>query len=355
MKKTNNRKNEHVSLAEHFYEDEKSSGFSDLRFVHHSFSETNTKDIDLSTSFAGFSMDFPFYMNAMTGGSKWTKQVNEKLATVAKETNLAMATGSISAALKNPSVSDSFTIVRETNPDGLIFANLGAGQTVENARRAVDLIKADAIQIHLNTPQEIVMPEGDRNFSSWLSNIEEISNQLTVPVIVKEVGFGMSRKTIQQLQSIGIQTIDISGKGGTNFAQIENYRRKNYKLDILEDWGQSTVVSLLEAQDFISDTSILASGGIKNPFDIVKSLALGAKAVGISGFFLHSVLKEGVDETIQAVENWKEQLIALYTLLGSQTTEGLKQSDIIISGESKDWCEARKIDYKSFAQRSPKI
>lgn len=354
MKKTNNRKNEHVSLAQHFYEKERSSGFSDLRFVHHSFSETNTKDIDLSTSFAGFSMDFPFYMNAMTGGSKWTKQVNEKLASVAKETGLAMATGSVSAALKEPSVSDSFTIVRETNPDGLLFANLGAGQTVENAKRAVDLIQADALQIHLNTPQEVVMPEGDRNFSNWLSNIEEISKQLTVPIIVKEVGFGMSRKTIQQLQSIGIQTIDVSGKGGTNFAQIENYRRKDYKLDSLEDWGQSTVVSLLEAQDFIFDTSILSSGGIQDPFDIVKSLALGAKAVGLSGFFLHSVLKDGVDETIRTVENWKEQLITLYTLLGSGTTEELKQSDLVITGESREWCEARNIDYKSFAQRSTK-
>ncbi|MDN6625821.1 MAG: type 2 isopentenyl-diphosphate Delta-isomerase [Pisciglobus halotolerans] len=354
MKKANNRKNEHVSLAQHFYEGERSSGFSDLRFVHHSFSETNTKDIDLSTSFAGFSMDFPFYMNAMTGGSKWTKQVNEKLAAVAKETGLAMATGSVSAALKNPSVSDSFTVVRETNPNGLLFANLGAGQTVENAKRAVDLIQADALQIHLNTPQEVVMPEGDRNFSSWLSNIEEISKQLTVPVIVKEVGFGMSRKTILQLQSIGIHTIDVSGKGGTNFAQIENYRRKDYKLDSLEDWGQSTVVSLLEAQDFVSDISILSSGGIQDPFDIVKSLALGAKAAGLSGFFLHSVLKNGVDETIRTVENWKEQLITLYTLLGSRTTEELKQSDLVITGESREWCEARNIDYKSFAQRSAK-
>ena len=352
MEKKNNRKNEHVSLAEHFYQDTHQTDFDHLRFVHHSLPETGTQKIDISTSFAGLSMNQPIYINAITGGSTWTKKVNEKLATVARETGMLMASGSLSAGLKDPSVADSFTIIRETNPNGLVLANLGGGQTLENAKKAIDLVQADGLQIHLNTPQEIVMPEGDRDFSTWMSELERIVNGVDVPVIVKEVGFGMSHETIQQLTSIGVKTIDVSGMGGTNFAQIENYRRKENKLDFLEGWGQSTAISLLEAQSFIHSSEILASGGIRTSMDIVKSLSLGARAVGVSGHFLHSVLKNGVEETIVEIEQLKEHIVAIMTLLGAETIADLQYADVIISGPVKEWCEARGIDYRSYARRN---
>lgn len=352
MKPMNNRKNEHVSLAEKFAKETRKSDFDSFRFVHHSFPEMSVADANLSTSFATLDMDSPFYINAITGGSSWTKKVNEKLAVVARETGIAMATGSISAALKDPSVKDSFTIVRETNPNGKIFANLGAGQTLENAKKAIDLIQADALQIHINSPQEIIMPEGDRDFSNWLTDLEEIVQQVAVPVIVKEVGFGMSRETIQQLTAIGVKTIDISGQGGTNFAQIENYRRTSEKFDYLEDWGQSTVISLIEAQPFIDKVEILASGGIRNPLDIVKSLSLGARAVGISGLFLHMALRDGVEATILEVTAWKKQLASIMALLGKKSINDLNQTDVILLGEVKDWCDVRNIDASFFANRS---
>lgn len=157
-------------MAEHFYQDTHQTDFDHLRFVHHSLPETGTQKIDISTSFAGLSMNQPIYINAITGGSTWTKKVNEKLATVARETGMLMASGSLSAGLKDPSVADSFTIIRETNPTGLVLANLGGGQTLENAKKAIDLIQADGLQIHLNTPQEIVMPEGDRIFQRGCLN-----------------------------------------------------------------------------------------------------------------------------------------------------------------------------------------
>lgn len=352
MEKKNNRKNEHVSLAEHFYTETHETDFNHIRFVHHSIPETGTHKIDLSTSFAGLSMAQPFYINAMTGGSPWTKKINEKLAIVARDTGLLMASGSLSAGLKDPSVADSFTIIRETNPTGQILANLGGGQTLENAKKAIDLIQANALQIHLNTPQEIVMPEGDRDFSSWMTKLEQIVNGVDVPVIAKEVGFGMSLETIQQLQSIGIKTIDVSGKGGTNFAQIENYRRTKNSMDFLEVWGQSTAISLLEAHPFMDSTEILASGGIRTQMDILKSLALGAKAAGISGYFLHYILQNGVEETIAHVEQIKEQLVSVMTLLGAESVAELQQTDLIITGSVKDWCDARNIDFRSFARRN---
>lgn len=138
-----------------------------------------------------------------------------------------MATGSVSAALKDPSVADSYTVVRKVNPNGLILGNMGAGRTSEDAKKIVNLLQADGMQIHLNVPQELVMPEGDHDFHEWQKNIEETIQQLSVPVIVKEVGFGMSKETIQQLQLLGAQAADVSGRGGTSFSQIENARRKN--------------------------------------------------------------------------------------------------------------------------------
>ena len=350
MSKLNNRKNEHVSLSEKFYADAQSS-FSDAHFVHHSFPQMDVKDVDLSVNLDGLHHSVPFFINAMSGGSAWTGKVNEKLALIAREANLAIATGSVSAAIKDPSVLDSFKIVRQTNPDGLVFANLGAGHGLENAKRVVDILEADAMQIHVNAPQEVVMPEGDREFSNWIENIQSIVEGLSVPVIVKEVGFGMSRETITLLESLGVKTIDISGKGGTNFAQIENFRRKDHKLDDLEDWGQSTLVSLLEAQEVVKSASIIASGGIRKPIEMVKALALGASLTGLSSQFMHMAL-DNVDKTIETVEAWKMELKRTFTLLGARSVSDLKQTDLIVSGEAAHWCYARQIDIKKYASRS---
>ena len=352
MNSANNRKNEHVSLAMNFFQESFKSDFDALHYVHHSFPQMAVKEADLSTSFATFQLEFPFYINAMTGGSDWTKKLNKKLAIVAHETGIAMSTGSVSAALKDASVKDSFTIIREVNPTGLVFANLGAGQTVENAKKAVALLNADALQIHINAPQELIMPEGDRDFSNWLDQLAAITSAIEVPVIAKEVGFGMSRETIDLILSAGIKTIDISGKGGTNFAQIENYRRKTNKIDYLENWGQSSVISLLEAQDYLVKTDILASGGIRHPLDIIKALSLGSKAVGISSLILNMVINDGIDETINQINDWKENLKLIMTMLGKQTIAELQKTDIIINDEAKDWCLARGIDYTRFAVRS---
>ena len=344
-----NRKNEHVSLSENFYKDGESS-FKDVHFMHHSFPGINVSDVDLSTSLGDLNFSMPFFINAMSGGSEWTGKLNQKLAIVARETGLAIATGSISAALKQPEFEDSYSIIRKENPSGLIFANLGAGHGSENAKKAIDMIQADALQIHVNAPQEVVMPEGDREFSNWIENIEDILANIDVPLIVKEVGFGMSRETVKLLQDIGVKYIDISGKGGTNFAQIENFRRREYKLDDMESWGQTTTVSLLEAMEVKSGSAIISSGGIRSAQDILKSLALGASLVGVSSQFMHMVLKD-VDKAIEMVEQWKLELERSMTLLGAKTIADLTHTDLIIRGETAEWAELRHIDLKKYANR----
>ncbi|WP_208559170.1 type 2 isopentenyl-diphosphate Delta-isomerase [Marinilactibacillus kalidii] len=350
MPKQNNRKNEHVSLSEKFY-DQGQSSFTDVRFVHHSFPQMAVKDVDLAVQLASLHFEVPFFINAMSGGSRWTGKVNEKLAIIARETGLAIATGSVSAALKDPEQEGTFKIVRETNPHGLVFSNLGAGHGLENAKKVVDLLQADAMQIHINAPQEIVMPEGDREFSNWIENVQEIVEGLDVPVIAKEVGFGMSRETVHLLESIGVKIIDISGRGGTNFAQIENYRRTEQKLDDLESWGQTTVESLLETQEAVKGAHIIASGGIRRPMEIIKALAMGAELVGLSSQFMHMALDD-VDQTIETVHAWKSELASIMTLLGAKSVNDLKQTDLVLSGQAAQWCAARNISIQKYASRS---
>nr|WP_300002992.1 type 2 isopentenyl-diphosphate Delta-isomerase [Tissierella sp.] len=347
-----NRKDEHVELAQKFFKKDKRSDFDNLKFVYNSFAEMGLEEVDSSTSFAGLKMEQPFFINAMTGGSFNTKAVNEKLAIVSKETGIAMASGSLSAALKDLDVRDSFEIIRKINDDGLIFANLGAEHSIENAKRAVDILQANALQIHVNVVQELIMPEGDRNFSGWLKNIEKIIKEIEVPVIIKEVGFGMSRETIYELINVGAKVIDISGSGGTDFATIENYRRDAGEYNYLEGFGQSTVVSLLESQPFLKNADIIASGGVRNPLDIVKCLSLGAKGVGLSALFLNMVLENGVENTIERINSWKEEIRVIMTLLGKKTIKELQDTDIWLRGDLKEWCEVRGIDYKEFANRA---
>ncbi|OJG72334.1 isopentenyl-diphosphate delta-isomerase, type 2 [Enterococcus phoeniculicola] len=290
----------------------------------------------------------------MTGGSEKTKEINRQLAIVARETDLLIATGSVSAALKDSSLIDSYSVMREEYPEGKILVNIGGGVSVDNAKRAVDLFETDGLQIHLNVPQELVMPEGDRDFRNWLSIIEEINQQMNVPVLVKEVGFGMTRETITALLSTGIQTIDVSGQGGTSFTQIENARRKKREFAYLDDWGQSTVISLLEANELTRNFQKVASGGIRNAYDIFKALCLGADAVGISGTILNSLLSHGTEKTIALVEQWKEELRILYTMTGSQTTADVTKHPLILTGYPKDWCEARMIDPTKYSMRNIK-
>lgn len=346
-----NRKDEHISLAKAFHKD-KNNDFDQVRFVHHSFSEIAIDEVDISTSFLGFTFNQPFYINAMTGGSDRAKKINQQLGIIARETGVMVATGSVSAALKNPELAESYQIMRKENPDGVILANIGAGLSLEEAKKAVDLFQADGLQIHVNVPQELVMPEGDRDFHGWLDTIETIISHLSVPVIVKEVGFGMSSETIEQLVWRGVQAVDVSGQGGTSFTQIENARRKKRELGFLTDWGQSTILSLLESVNWQRDLTVLASGGIRQSQDIVKALSLGAKSVGVAGTILNQLMTHGLDETIVLVQQWEDELKMMYTLLGKTTTSELMTTDIIFSSEIVQWCESRGIAYQPFAKRS---
>jgi len=341
--KREQRKDDHVKIAM-AQNDPQLTDFDKVRFVHHSIPSIDVDQVDLSVNLPDFSMSSPLYINAMTGGSEWTKQINEKLAVVARETGLAIAVGSTHAALRNHKMASSFDIVRKTNPEGIIFSNVGADVPADLAKQSVEMLQANALQVHVNSPQELVMPEGNRTFSNWMENLSEIVQTVDVPVIVKEVGFGMSRELIQDLKEIGVRYVDVSGRGGTNFVNIENERRQLKDMSYLQNWGQSTVESLLESKNLQNQVTVFASGGVRNPLDAIKCLALGAEAVGMSRPFLEQVENNGITQTVEFVEEFIEQMKKIAVMLNAQNIEDLKQTKVVLDSSLKSWVEQRSLD-----------
>lgn len=348
------RKDDHVRLAvEQQHERRGRNQFDDVSFVHHALAGIDRPDVSLATTFAGITWQAPLYINAMTGGSVKTGLINRDLAIAARETGVPVASGSMSAYLKDPSCADTFQVLRQKNPDGFVMANVNATASADKAQRAVDLLQANALQIHINTAQETVMPEGDRSFSSWVPQIEKIAADVDVPVIVKEVGNGLSRQTVLTLQDLGVQVADLGGRGGTDFTRIENSRREMADYAFLHGWGQSTAACLLDTQGV--GIPVLASGGVRHPLDVARALALGAFGVGASGGFLRTLLDDGVSALITQISAWLDQLAALMTMLGARTPADLTRCDLLIHDDLRSFCADRGIDTRPLAQRSSSV
>ena len=217
MKSRESRKLDHIRYALCVGDGPCASGFSDVHLLHHCLSGICRNEVDLTCLLPGLpALAHPIIINAITGGADAVAKINESLAIVARETGSAMAVGSQFGTVRTGLHRDSYTIVRKCNPKGLIFANLSAFASVEQAKAAIDMISADALQIHLNPAQELAMEEGDRDFSNCLSHIEAMVQGVGVPVIVKETGCGMAKKEAQDLLDVGVTLLDIGGAGGTN-------------------------------------------------------------------------------------------------------------------------------------------
>lgn len=352
------RKDDHIKLACEQYKLHADAGFEQVRFIPNALPQLALSDVDTSVRVFGESAkwDVPLYINAMTGGSKNGENINAMLAKVAAKTGVAMASGSLSAALKNPRLAETFSVIRRFNPRGFVMANVSAGASVEQAIKAVEILQANALQIHLNAAQELVMSEGDRDFSAWLSNIEAVVRALDsmkVPVVVKETGCGMSAGDVLQLQNVGVRAVDVGGRGGTNFVAIENARRgRGRGYEFLDSWGLTTVESLLDiaqCDKILHDScdscdgavagscaqmQVFASGGVRTPLDVVRALKLGASAVGVAGEFLHTLTCGGQDALVEQIEDWKTQIRAIMALLGCKNVADLRQnSRILIDGK----------------------
>lgn len=327
------RKDEHVIIAEKQYRSTSNNELDQIQLLLDNLPEIDRNEISIKTILMGYQIDTPFFINAITGGSPQTDKYNFELAKVANQCKIPFATGSISIALKNPDNASGFAKLRDLTADTLLFTNLGAGNDLEAAQKAIKITQADGLQIHLNVAQELVMPEGDREFH-WQKNIKEINDQLLKPVMIKEVGQGISPITLHKLNQLGIKYVDLAGNGGTNFINIENQRRHDiHDYSYISNIGLSLTKCLLGAQLQQQKFSITASGGIRTPLDIVKALCLGADNVGISGYFLHVLIKKGTNGLIETIEQFKEEIKDIMTLLGCRSIDELHQVPYLLSTE----------------------
>ncbi|MFQ6136467.1 MAG: type 2 isopentenyl-diphosphate Delta-isomerase [Candidatus Hydrothermarchaeales archaeon] len=356
MGKIGSRKLDHILIAlRNDVESKVKNGFEDMTLLHRALPEVDKDGIDISVDFLGKRFNAPIFIAGMTGGHEKAKRLNENLAIAAQELGIAMGVGSQRAAIEDESLVHTYSIAREVAPDAFLIGNLGAvqftrGYGLDEAKKAIEMIDADALAIHLNPLHEAIQPEGDLDFKGVLVAIEKLKG-LKVPIIAKETGAGIAREEVKALEKAGVSAIDVGGLGGTSFAAVEYYRsKKNREIGKkFWDWGIPTAISTIEALEY-TKLPIISTGGIRDGIEVAKALALGATACGLALPLLDRALKSSehvVDKISEIIEELK---IAMF-LSGSESIEDLKKADLIVTGRTREWLEVRGIDCKKYANR----
>lgn len=332
------RKTEHLNvvLAKNV-STAKGTGFDAIHFEHVALPELNLDQIDLSTTFLGKKMQAPLVISSMTGGPEKAALINENLARAAGQLGIAFAVGSQRIAVEGGGQAGFSRALKDYVGDMPLLSNFGAAQLaspdgVETARRVVDMIGADALIIHLNPLQEAVQHGGDRNWSGLLSRLEQLARASHVPVIVKEVGFGISAPVAKQLWNAGVRIIDVAGAGGTSWAAVEAGRAPNERLraiaETFREWGIPTARALAEARKACPEATIIASGGIKSGLDAAKAIRLGADLAGQAAGVLRAAL-DSVDAVVNHFEDRIEELRIACFCTGSPTLKHLRSAAIL--------------------------
>ena len=321
----NERKSDHIRInLEEDIHSGITTGLERYRFTHEALPEIALSDVNLGLPLFGKQLSAPILISSMTGGTEQATTINRRLAQAAQETGIAMGVGSQRAALEDAAQIPSFKICRDVAPNILLFANLGAVQLnynygLDECQRAVEMISADALILHLNPLQEALQVGGDTNFAGLAKKIEEIGNKLEVPLIVKEVGWGISERSARVLADCGVDAIDVAGAGGTSWSQVEMHRAPNeFTRQLAEsfiDWGINTADSILNVKKVAPDMTIFASGGLKNGVDIAKSIALGATLGGMTNPFLKAAM-ESTKKVIDVIELTKKQMQIVFFAAG---------------------------------------
>ncbi|MEK6979695.1 MAG: type 2 isopentenyl-diphosphate Delta-isomerase [Candidatus Micrarchaeota archaeon] len=318
--KTENRKKEHVeAVLQYSAQYSKSTGLEKFEFLHNALPEADYLKIDLSCKFLGKPLSYPLMITGMTGGYLGAEQINKSLAEFAEKHGIAFGLGSQRAMIENPAMKKTY-YVRDVAPKTLLIANIGACQlrkySFEKIEKMVSDVDADALAIHLNPLQEVIQPEGNTNFEGVLSAISKICGKLSVPVIVKETGAGISMEVAIKLKDAGVQAIDVSGSGGTSWSAVEYLR--GGATPGFENWGIPTAESITMCRGVLP---LIASGGIRSGIDAAKAIALGAEIVGAAYPFLLALKKKRLDdELIQ----WENQMKICAFLTGSKNHASLK-------------------------------
>ena len=331
------RKSDHIRI--NLEEDVRSSittGLEKYHFVHQALPELNLDEINLSQTLFGKVLKAPILISSMTGGTSEAASINKVLAECAQETGIAMGLGSQRAALEHPEMAYTYQ-VRQFAPDILLFANLGAIQlnysyTLEHCKRAIDMVGADALILHLNALQEALQPEGDTRFDGLIDKIEAVCRQIKVPVIAKEVGWGISEKAARQLANAGVAAIDVAGAGGTSWSQVEMYRNPDEHqariAGVFRNWGIPTAESIRAVRAAVPGMVVIASGGLRDGVDLAKCLALGACLGGMAGPFLKAAAVSP-EETLKVIYEIRQELAICMFAVGVPNLAQLQQVSLL--------------------------
>ena len=338
------RKGDHIRInLERDVQSSIRTGLEEFQFLPRALPEIDLSEVDTSLSLIGKILKAPILISSMTGGTKEAEKVNHNLAAAAQHCGIAMGVGSQRAALEDHSLVPSF-LVRKKAPDILLFANLGAvqlnyGYDADHCQRAVDMIQADALFLHLNALQEAVQPEGNIRFSGLLKKIEKVCHKLSVPVFIKEVGWGISDKDASCLADTGIAGIDVAGAGGTSWSQVEMYRIEDENLarvtGAFRGWGIPTAQSIQMVRKAAPNLKVIASGGLRDGLDIARCLALGAVLGGMASPFLRSAVISA-EETIRTIEEIQREIQITMFACGIRNIKELTDNAAILQKEGRE-------------------
>ncbi|GAB5408873.1 MAG: type 2 isopentenyl-diphosphate Delta-isomerase [Balneolaceae bacterium] len=332
------RKKDHVELTvTEGTQYSQSSGFDRFYFNHNALPEVNLDEVSTEASLLGRTFSFPLFISSMTGGYADAGPVNAIIAEFCESNNLPFGVGSQRAMLENRALTKTFSIVREKAPTAFVCANIGGVQLINGFSKdkislLVNSIEADAIIVHLNPLQELMQPEGDRDFKGVLNGIEQLVNETQVPVIVKETGAGISKYVAKRLLNSGVEVLDVAGAGGTSWAKVENYRSSNKSPNhSFDNWGIPTVECLNQISSLQWERSfeLIASGGIRSAHDIAKALCLGATFSATAQPIIKTVSEQGFEGLQQLFDNWKRDLQMILVLLGCNSVSQLNSSHLL--------------------------
>ena len=328
------RKADHIRIClQESVESGLSSGLEHWRLAHQALPEMRPEDVELRVRVLGKTLSAPFFISAMTGGTPEAATINRNLAQAAEALGLAMILGSQRPAIDDPELAGTYR-VRQWAPGILLFANLGAAQLnqgygLSECRRAVDMVEADGLALHLNPLQEMLQPEGNSDFRGLADKIVRVAEALGKPVLVKEVGWGLSREVAETLRAAGVTMLDVAGAGGTSWSEVEAFRAVSESrrriAAAFRDWGIPTAQSILETRLGAPDAFVIASGGIRTGVEAAKALALGADAVGFALPLLRPA-SHSADAVVTHLSEMTEQLRLAATCSGSRTMADLRRA-----------------------------
>ena len=332
------RKKEHIDLCLNgdVAFKQKTNGFEHYDFKHYAITEVGISKINFGTEFLGKKISFPFLISCMTGGTTEAENINERLSIAANELNIPLGVGSQRQAIENGKFHNSYKIIRKNAPKIPVLGNIGAAQvagnkSVEKIKLAADLVEADAMVIHANPLQELLQDKGEPNFSGFLKSLKSLVKEIGIPVIVKEVGSGISKSAAERLLEAGVKGIDVAGAGGTSWAGVEILRNNGSSQNEFWDWGLPTsycirkIAKLKNNFDFI----LIGSGGVNNGVDIAKALALGADITASARIILKELNNSGAEGVKKLIEGWFEVVRKIMFLTGSSNISGLREGKII--------------------------